>query len=59
MSNSRERSEPYKDLREPTEDLDRQYHMIGIPAVRAALRYHGDVPTEPQSDSHDTAHKAA
>ena len=56
MSNSRERSETYQDHRELSEDLDRQYHTIGIPAVRAALRYHGDVPTEPQTDSEDTAH---
>ncbi len=59
MSNPRERSESYQDLREPSEDLDRQYHMIGIPAVRAALRYHGDVPAEPETDSLDVAHKAA
>ena len=46
MSNSRERSVSYQDHRGPGEDLDRQYHKIGIAAVVAALRYQGDHPVD-------------
>jgi hypothetical protein len=49
MSNSRERSVSYQDHRDPCEDLDRQYHEIGIAAVVAALRYQGEVAATDQS----------
>lgn len=49
MSNSRERSASYQDHRDPCEDLDRQYHDIGISAVVAALRYQGDHPASDQA----------
>ena len=58
MSNPREQSGSFEDdHRELSENLDRQYHKIGISAVLAALRYHGDVPEEPHTDSADVAYK--
>ena len=49
MSDSRERSVSYQDHRDPCEDLDSQYHKIGISAVVAALRYQGDHPASDQA----------
>src|SRR3974390_2978977 len=60
MSKSREESVSYQDRRETTDDLDRQYHKIGISALAAALRYQGDPPatqkTEDPLEGHFRAH---
>jgi len=60
MSKSREESGAYQDRRETTDELDRQYHKIGISAVAAALRYQGDPPasqkTEDPLEGHFKAH---
>ncbi len=58
MSKSREESVSYQDHRETGVDLDRQYHKIGIAAVVAALRYHGDVPADEAEQSVDSRGKA-
>jgi len=50
MNKSREESATYQDHRETGEDLDQQYHKIGIPAVLAALRYQGDHPATEKAE---------
>ena len=50
MGKSREESASYQDHRELSEDLDRQYHEIGIPALVAALRYGGEAPAAEKTD---------
>lgn len=60
MSNSREGSASYQGHREASEDLDRQYHKIGISAVVAALRYQGEGPATDKADrSAESRGKAA
>ncbi len=60
MTKSREESVSHKGHREATEDLDRQYHKIGSPAVVAALRYQGEgVATESADRSAESRGKAA
>jgi hypothetical protein len=60
MSKPREESLTYQDHREETEDLDQQYHKIGIPAVVAALRYWGDGPVAEKADhSAETQNRAS
>lgn len=44
-------SEGYVSRANEREDLDRRYHDIGISAVAAAVRYHGDTKIEePRTD---------
>lgn len=58
MSNPRDLSEGFQDAHQQlSEDLDQQYHKIGISAVLAALRYHGEVPEEPHTDPADPIYK--
>lgn len=53
-------AEDYAGSAETREDLDRRYREIGISAVAAALRYQGEVKTEPPTpEDRDKADKAA
>jgi hypothetical protein len=53
-------SEGYVSRTNEREDLDRRYHEIGISAVAAAVRYHGDTKiAEPRSDGRFETESAA